>query len=175
RPDLQALQAGYASQDIKLRQAILAQFPALNVGLTHASDSSGLKTQSLGISLSLPIFNRNRGNIGIEKATRQRMQAEYQIRLNQTYASVIRLQSEQKQQLLTWQNRYTALKQLQHDVDQSRSAAHQGLIDDLIWINLNNTLFNQQLDLLTLEQSIREQHVGLNILLGLPTLLRSNE
>jgi outer membrane protein TolC len=34
RPDLQALQAGYRSQEEKFRGAVLAQFPAVNVGLT---------------------------------------------------------------------------------------------------------------------------------------------
>lgn len=171
RPDLLALQAGYASQDAKLRQAILAQFPALNIGLSHASDSGGLQTQSIGISLSLPIFNRNRGNIAIEEATRTRMQTEYQMRLNQTYASVVRLQAEQKQQLNIWQNRLNAMQQLQYDVNASRPVAVQGLVDDVLWINLNNNLFNQKLDLLLLEQSIREQQAGLNILLGLPSML----
>jgi outer membrane protein TolC len=35
RPDLLALQAGYRSQDLRYRQAILEQFPALNVGLNR--------------------------------------------------------------------------------------------------------------------------------------------
>lgn len=50
--------------------AVLAQFPALNVGLTRARDTSGLYTVGFGLSLSPPIFNRNRGNIAIEDATR---------------------------------------------------------------------------------------------------------
>ena len=70
RPDLQALQASYRSQEEKFRGAVLAQFPALNVGLTRARDTSGLYTMGFGLTLSLPIFNRNRGNIAIENATR---------------------------------------------------------------------------------------------------------
>ncbi len=174
RPDLQALQAGYASQDAKFRQAILAQFPSLNVGLTQATDAAGVVSNSLGISLSLPIFNRNRGTIAIEQATRQRMQDEYQMRLNQTESSVIRLQSEQQQQFAVWQNRQSTLRHLREDVDHARSVASTGLLDDVIWMNLNTNLLNQELELLSLEQSIREQDVGLSILLGLPTEHRNS-
>ncbi|MDE2420485.1 MAG: TolC family protein [Gammaproteobacteria bacterium] len=175
RPDLQALQAGYASQDAKFHRAILAQFPALNVGLTRNKDNAGLVSNSLGITLTLPIFNHNQGNVAIEQATRQRMHDEYQIRLNQTHASVLRLQSEQQQQFAVWQSRRAKLTQLRHDVDQTSVVYHQGLVDDLIWVNLNNNEFSQELDLLNIEQAIREQSVGLNILLGLPVSQSQNE
>lgn len=175
RPDLQALQAGYASQDAKVHQAILAQFPALNVGLTRNQDNAGVVSDSLGITLTLPVFNRNRGNVAIEQATRQRMQYEYQMRLTQTAASVRRLQSEQQQQSAIWRSRRIKLTQLHHDVEQTSAVYHQGLVDDLVWVNLNNNEFSQELDLLNIEQSIREQGVGLNILLGLPVVQSQNE
>lgn len=168
RPDLLALRKGYDSEDAKLRQAIWSQFPSLNVGLTRAKDSSGISSQSLGISLNLPIFNGNRGNIAVEKATRQRMYAEYQSRLNQTVFAVQRLQAEQQQNVAVWQDRYLRLKQLQQDVEKATPAHQQRLIDDQIWLTLQNNMLSQKLDLLNLEQTIREQAVGLNTLLGLP-------
>ncbi|WP_343597150.1 TolC family protein [Acinetobacter sp.] len=168
RPDLLALRAGYASEDAKLRQAIWSQFPSLNIGLTQAKDSSGISSQSLGISLNLPVFNGNRGNIAVEKATRERMYEEYQSRLNQTVFEVQRLQAEQQQNVAIWQARYLRLKQLQHDVEKATPAHKQHLIDDQIWMTLQNNMLNQKLDLLNLEQTIREQAVGLNTLLGLP-------
>lgn len=168
RPDLLALHAGYASEDAKLRQAIWSQFPSLNVGLTQAKDSSGISSQSLGISFNLPVFNGNRGNIAVEKATRQRMYEEYQSRLNQTVFEVQRLQAEQQQNVAVWQERYRRLQQLQQDVDHAAPAHAQRLIDDQIWIILQNNMLSQKLDLLNVEQTIREQAVGLNTLLGLP-------
>jgi cobalt-zinc-cadmium efflux system outer membrane protein len=39
RPDLLALQAGYQSQEAQLRVAVLAQFPALNIGFNKARDT----------------------------------------------------------------------------------------------------------------------------------------
>jgi hypothetical protein len=41
-------------------------------------------------------------------------------------------------------------------------------MDDQIWITLQNNMLSQTLDLLNVEQAIREQAVGLNTLLGLP-------
>ncbi|MFH2079860.1 MAG: TolC family protein, partial [Pseudomonadota bacterium] len=96
RPDLLALQAGYESQEQRFRQAVLAQFPALNIGLTRARDTSGLYTQGFGITFSLPIFNRNRGNIAIEQATRQRLHDEYQMRINSAAADIARILEDQK-------------------------------------------------------------------------------
>ena len=81
RPDILALQAGYASEDASLRKAILAQFPALNLGVNQARDTSNVHTIGFGISLSLPLFNANRGEIAVARATRQSLYDDYKARL----------------------------------------------------------------------------------------------
>ncbi len=78
RPDLLALAAGYHAQEERLRAAILAQFPSPNIGFTRARDTSAVYTSGFTLGISLPIFNRNRGNIAIETATRQRAQPPMQ-------------------------------------------------------------------------------------------------
>jgi outer membrane protein TolC len=94
RPDLLALQAGYEAQEQKYRAAILRQFPSLSVGFVRARDTSEIYTSGFQINLSLPIFDRNRGNVAIEQATRQRLHDEYQIHLNQAYADVAHLRAD---------------------------------------------------------------------------------
>ncbi len=94
RPDLIALQAGYEAQEQKYRAAILSQFPSLSVGFVRARDTSNIYTSGFQINLSLPIFNRNQGNVAIEKATRQRLRDEYQTRLNASYGDVARLRAD---------------------------------------------------------------------------------
>ena len=94
RPDLLALQAGYEAQEQKYRAAIMSQFPALTVGFNRARDTSNVYTTGFQINLSLPIFNRNRGNVAIEQSTRQRLRDEYQNRLNQAFADVAHLRAD---------------------------------------------------------------------------------
>lgn len=99
RLDLLALQAGYKSADAKLRAAILAQFPILNIGFTRSRDNTGVNMIGLGITLSLPIFNGNRGQIAIDRATRAALNAAYQAHLdgvvNDVQASIERLRLAQ--------------------------------------------------------------------------------
>lgn len=101
RPDLLALQAGYLAQNEKLRAAILAQFPAITVGFVKARDNSNIASTGLSVSLSLPIFDGNRGNIAIERATRQQLHDEYSARLladrNDVQRLMADLQSDRRQ------------------------------------------------------------------------------
>ena len=94
RPDLLALKAGYEAQEQKYRAAILNQFPSLSVGFVRSRDTSEIYSSGFQINLSLPIFNRNRGNVAIEQATRQRLRDEYQTRLNQAYADVAHMRAD---------------------------------------------------------------------------------
>jgi len=80
RLDLIALKRGYESQDQALRAAILAQFPKISLGLNAARDTSNVKTIGVGLTMDLPIFDRNQGNISIESATRQKLFDEYAAR-----------------------------------------------------------------------------------------------
>lgn len=81
RPDLIALRLGYRAADAKVRAAILAQFPNLTFGVSGGSDNSNVRNVGPSISLELPIFDRNQGNIAIERATRQQLQDQYTARL----------------------------------------------------------------------------------------------
>ena len=166
RPDLRALQAGYASQEARYRQAVLAQFPALNIGITRARDTSGLYTQGFGITLSLPIFNRNRGNIAIESATRERLHEEYQTRLNAAVFEVERMLAEQQQFTAQWQRVEASLAGLQSTATAGENAYRRGALDDLVYLNLRANLLNRRVDALSLQQSLLEQQVAMQTLLG---------
>ncbi len=86
RPDLLALRAGYAAQDANVRKAVIAQFPILNLGFSRASDTSAVATNGLAATFTLPLFNRGRGEVAVQSATREQLRAEYQARLDQTAA-----------------------------------------------------------------------------------------
>ena len=89
RLDLQALRAGYDVAEADLHKAILEQFPNLSLTLAGASDTANNKTIGPAIGFTLPLWNRNRGNIAVARATREQLRAEYEARLFQTRADIV--------------------------------------------------------------------------------------
>jgi outer membrane protein TolC len=81
RPDLIALRFGYEQADAKLRGAILTQFLPVSLGATGGRDTSNVWSAGPQVSLSLPLFNRNRGAIAQAKATRAQLAAQFQASL----------------------------------------------------------------------------------------------
>ncbi len=166
RPDLRALEYGYASQEQRLRMSILAQFPMLNIGLTRARDTFGVSTQGIGMTLSLPIFNGNRGNIAIEQATRQKLHDEYQLRINSAASEIARILQDQ---LLLEAQLHDAVQgegALKLASDNAQHAFTLGNIDSLIYTNLHNAQLAKQAEAIIIKQTILEQRVALLTLLG---------
>ncbi|MGH8370437.1 MAG: TolC family protein, partial [Gammaproteobacteria bacterium] len=56
RPDLIGLQYAYQSADEAVRRAVVAQFPAINLGINRASDTSGIHTAGLSIGITFPFI-----------------------------------------------------------------------------------------------------------------------
>ena len=166
RPDLLALQAGYSSQEQRFRQAILAQFPALNIGFTHARDTSGIYTAGFGIAITLPIFNRNQGNIAIERATRQRLYDEYQARLNEAISQVARLLAEWKLSMKQYESARGILPELEVSARRAQKALEAGNLDGPAYTRFMTAFLNKRLEAITLEQTLLEQRIALQILLG---------
>jgi len=168
RPDLLALKAGYASQEARVRAAVLAQFPSLGIGVTRARDTGNVHTLGLSVNLGLPLFSGNRGNIAIERATREQLQAEFRARLAQTSVDVDRLlelQTILQQQQDELDIYLPRLKQL---VDRARSAYDQGDIQALTFLNMESTWVNKRLEQISLVQASWENRIALEALLALP-------
>jgi len=166
RPDLLALEAGYESQEQRFRQAILGQFPALNIGLTRSRDTSGLYTQGFGISLSLPIFNRNRGNIAIEQATRQRLHDEYQVRINTAASDIARILADQKLLEKQLQSVELGVVALGHAAENAQTAFDAGNIDAFVYTNLRSSWLGKQAEAIAIKQTLLEQRIALLALTG---------
>ncbi len=167
RPDLLALQAGYRSQEATYRGAVLAQFPALNVGVTRARDTSGLYTLGFGLSLSLPILNANRGNIAFEQATRTKLFDEYQQRLDAAHAEVdaalVNIPLLQAQRART--NAGAAeLGRLAQRADQ---AFRDGNLTAGDRTRMTTAWTDKQVEALQLREALMEQDIALQTLLGL--------
>jgi outer membrane protein TolC len=166
RPDLIALQAGYEAQEQKYRAAILSQFPSLSVGFVRARDTSNIYTSGFQINLSLPIFNRNQGNVAIEKATRQRLRDEYQTRLNEAHAEVAHMRADNAILSRQLQQTESALP----DVDlAARHAAAAYAEHDLTlgsYTDARSAALTKRIEVATLRETLAEQRVALQALLG---------
>jgi len=166
RPDLLALEAAYENQDQRLRGAILAQFPALNIGLTRSKDNTGIYSRGFAVSLSLPIFDRNQGNVRIEAATRQRLFDEAQARVNAAHSDVVHLVTDQRALEAQVADLSQSLSRLQVLAEKAGVAFRSGDIEALAFANIRASLINKQIDLLAVEQTIQEQRVALETILG---------
>ena len=166
RPDLLALQAGYRSQEEKLRGAVLAQFPALTIGFNTARDTSAVYTNGYNIGITLPLFDRNRGNIAIAKATRQQLKDDYGVRLLTTRSDMQRLLAD----LATLAQQDTTLTAHAQQLDEARHAAERtwqaGLLDWPTYLAIRSNALSADLDLLGVQQERAKQAIALEALLG---------
>lgn len=166
RPDIMALEAAYQAQDERYRAAILAQFPSLNIGLTHAGDASGVYSNGVGLTLSLPILNRNRGNIAIEQATRQKLYDEYQQRINIAHGDIEKILSDQGINQKQMQEVKMSGVKLSAAVKQAAIALQHKNIDAVTYLNLHASLLAKQIEEMNLQQVMLEQRIALQTLIG---------
>ena len=166
RPDLLALQAGYRAQDEKLRAAILAQFPAITVGFTKARDNSNISSSGFNIGLSLPLFDGNRGNIAIERATRQQLHDAYSARLLMNRNDVQRLAAD----LASDRAQRKALALHAAQLDRARAAARinyaAGRLDWPTYLAIRASSLAADTALLTLDQDTHAAAIALDALVG---------
>lgn len=166
RPDLAALRLGYAAQDEKVRVAILSQFPNLSFGITGGSDNSNVRNIGPQIQLELPIFDHAQGLIANERATRQQLHDEYTARLTAATGQVIAMLSEmalQRRQLATARQDVADIKRT---ASQAQAALSAGAIDERSAVDLISARASKLLEIVALEQSLLEQQVAIDTLIG---------
>src|SRR5574337_212503 len=174
RPDLLALQAGYQSQEAKVRSAILAQFPALNIGFNTARDTSAVYTNGLSIGITLPLFDRNRGNIAIERATRQQLHDDYTARVLGTRSDMQRITLD----LTTLDSQLATLRAHATQLDKARVSAARawraGTLDWPTYLAIRSNALGADLDLLGVQLERARQSIALEALLGNTDLANSH-
>lgn len=77
RVELRGTEATYRRAEQELRLAVLQQYPRLGVGPGFERGLEGDQSLGLALSLELPLFNRNQGEIAEKRAARERTRAEY--------------------------------------------------------------------------------------------------
>jgi outer membrane protein, heavy metal efflux system len=168
RPDLLALRAGYDSEEAKLRQAILAQFPSLTVGVTRARDTSAVHSWGPSITLGLPLLNANRGNIAIEQATRERLRLEYQARLDAALGEADQLRAQHAALLRQRERLQRRLPTLRDMAARARRAYVARDLSAATYLQLEQSLLNQEIEAMTVDENLVETRIGLETVLGMP-------
>jgi outer membrane protein, heavy metal efflux system len=169
RADLLALQAGYQSQEQLLREAVLAQFPAMSAGVDQArSAEEGIHTIGFTVNVTLPLFNRNRGQIAIQRATRALLYQTYQARLDQTAGEADQVwQATQimARQLHDLESHLPALKEI---ALAAKRSYQQGNLDFAAYVNQQSDFLVAHAEIIRLRASLAQAQAALNTLLGLP-------
>jgi cobalt-zinc-cadmium efflux system outer membrane protein len=167
RLDLVALRQGYQSQEQTVRATVLAQFPKVVLGFNpHSSDTTNVHTTGFGITIDLPIFDRNQGNIAIETATRQKLLNEYDARVFEAHSdiatAVADIQSLNRQIVAA----EAALPVLQHLVDIAKEASDQGAADVLGYFQARTNLSQRSLQVIKLKQQLLDSRIALELASG---------
>jgi len=166
RPDLVALQLGYSSQEANLRAAVLSQFPALTLGPNYGSDTTRVQSFGPSASVTLPLFNRNRGQVAIQRATREQLRAEYAARLAAAEGGARALLANLG---LLQRQRDAARAGLAQAEDLAASAGRAlraGLLDELSYVQLVSARLGKERQVIGLEQQVFDQRTALATLLG---------
>jgi outer membrane protein TolC len=168
RADLQALRAGHAAQEAAVHKAVLDQFPTLDLSVNGARDTANNVTLGPSVALTLPLWNRNRGGIAIERATRAALRAEYEARLFQTRAQI----AAAVESLLVLRRQRDAilrdLPALERFARANRRAADRGDLPLTTAMTAEQAARDKEILLAQAEQGIAEQTIALELLTGVP-------
>jgi outer membrane protein TolC len=166
RPDLIALQLGYQAQEEKVRGAVLAQFPLFSLGYAYGRDTSNVRSLGPQLTMDLPVFDRNQGNISQEQATREQLHAEFSARLIAAKSegdalladrALLQAQLDAKRQLLV---------EMDPIASRAEAAYRNGDIDERSYVDLMTTRNAKRQEILALELTLLEQQVAIATLVG---------
>ena len=166
RTDLRALEAGYAAQEAAVRKAVLDQFPTLGLSIASSRDTAGNVIVGPSVDFTLPLWNRNRGGIAVERATRAALKAEYDARLFQTRAEIaaavagITVARRQRDAVLR------DLPAARRYAEAARRAATRGDLSIATAETAEQAERDKQALLSQSEQDIAEQMIALELLTG---------
>jgi cobalt-zinc-cadmium efflux system outer membrane protein len=167
RLDLMALKRGYESQEERLHIAVMQQFPKISIGFDSGRDNSNLYTMGFGVSMTVPIFDRNQGQIAFDRATRQQLFDQYSSRLFQARADIAELLVTIGLTNNQIQSVRHAIPDLANLVKAYQSAIANGQADVLNYYVAWNNLTDKKIGLLTLELQLVQAGIALEVASGL--------
>ena len=166
RLDLVALKIGYKSQEEKLRGAVLGQFPKITTGFSQARDTTNVGTSGFSITIGLPFFDRNQGQIAVESATREQLFNEYIDRLFEAQSKIAKVRADAESIFLQIKATESYLETQKKLVATYHQALLQGNADVLTYYNARDELIATYISLLDLQLKLIDQFMALEIASG---------
>jgi outer membrane protein TolC len=167
RPDLVALQLGYAAQENRVRAAILGQFPALSLGPAGGTDTSNILSIGPTLTMDLPIFNQNQGGIAAARATREVLHAQYQAQLDKAAGMVKGLSARIAVLGKDIRSALAEAKTARLEAKDAEEAYDQGNLDQRSLVDYQTTALARELELIALRTSFDSDRLALAIELGI--------
>lgn len=166
RLDVLALQQGYEAQERGLHLQVRHALPLPQLTFNRARDTGDVWTSGLGVDFSLPLWNRNRGEIAVATATRSQLAAEYVARLLQLRSDI----ASQVDDLNRLDEEHAALAAqlpvLERSAEVLARASAAGNITATSYETVRAALLDKQLALLAIEQGRAEGEVSLEMSAG---------
>lgn len=177
RLDLVALKLGYQSQEEALRAAVLRQFPRLSLGFQQASDTTNVHTTGFGVNIDLPIFDRNQGNIAIQKATRKLLYDTYIAREFDARSAVAMAYSDIHALTAQIAATQAAVQSLAKLVQTYQQALKFGNVDIVSYYAEVDQLISKRINLIRLKNQLERNRIALALAAGtyVPEMRRSQQ
>ncbi|HTL27828.1 MAG TPA: TolC family protein [Tepidisphaeraceae bacterium] len=166
RLDLVALRHGYQSQEAAVRAAILGQFPKINAGPSLARDTSAVKTIGIGVTIDLPIFDRNQAAIAQERATRAKLFDEYTGRRFAARTEIALAMQEIQSITKQIEATETSVASLQRLTKTYKEALEQGNTDIVSFYSAVSELAKKRIEANKLKQELVQQWIALELASG---------
>jgi len=166
RLDLLALHRGYEAEEASVRAKIMDQFPKISLGPTFNRDTDNIRTTGFSLAVRLPLFNRNQGNIALERATRQRLFDEYVNRVYEADSDIdlliagIRFTNKQ---IAAAQTAEAQLARLEKTYG---VALAQGRIEARAYDSIDYDLISARIQTVSLEGQLAKDLIGLELATG---------
>jgi len=163
RLDIVAYRLAYKAQEERTRIAFIQQFPKISINFPFSRDTSNVQTLGVGISIDFPIFNTNKAQIDIQKATRKKMYDEYVYRINTAEFDIKRLTSdiENIQKQLSFLN--ADYENSSNSLKYYEQAYKDGYISMIEFYKNSNDVINKKINILNLEKSLYNMQIALEI------------
>lgn len=166
RLDLIALRDGYQAQEAQVHVATRAALPLPQLELNRDRDSGAIWTTGVAATLTLPLWNRGRGDIAVAQASRDQLRAEYLARLHQTSADIAALCTDLDALDRERDGLASELPALREAGARLAIASRDGGVSRANFEAVRAALLNQELAMLGIDQARSEAQVALETAVG---------